>query len=200
MRSTLPLTKAASRSCTSIIAAEATAAERNNLASWLPYQRGRIADERSRPDPIGTFALIAVLFAAGHLVAEVTAAYLLEIRFQVVVPAPTNPHQFDKLVEHVIGDTIIEFQMSLAEALIVFAVQMVCLVTSGAVLRRKAVLLSVMLGAAGDLLRWPIPLLWGSSEARDWTIALSFAAVAAGTLFVRGIWERGHWQGPVTSG
>ena len=114
--------------------------------------------------------------------------------------SPANPHQFDKLVEHVISDTIIEFQMSLAEAVIVFAVQMVCLAIVRAVLRRKAVLLSLILGAGSDLLRWGIFAFYGHSEVRDWTIALSFAVVAAVALFIRGVWENGRLRAPVEIG
>jgi hypothetical protein len=151
----------------------------------LPYQRRRVLDERSRLDPVGTFALCALLFSCGHIVAEVTAAYLLEVRFQVVVPRPTNPHQFDKLIEQVIGDTIIEVVMATAEAVVVFATQMACLVVSGAVLRRKAFLYALSFGAASDLLRWgyphPIP------EARQWAIAVSLAVMAGCVLFLRGV-------------
>lgn len=164
------------------------------MTPLLPYQRRRVLDERSRLDPVGTFALCALLFSCGHIVAELTAAYLLEVRFQVVVPRPANPHQFDKLIEQVIGDTIIEVVMATTEAVVVFATQSICLAISGCVLRRKALLYALSLGATSDLLRWG----WGISaqykvagfrltEARQWAIAVSLAVMAGCVLFLRGV-------------
>ena len=162
------------------------------MTPLVPYQRRRVLDERSRLDPIGTFALCALLFSCGHIVAEVTAAYLLEVRFQVVVPRPTNPHQFDKLIEQVIGDTIIEVVMAAAEAVIVFATQMICLAISGRTLRRKALLYAISFGITSDLLRWGISALYKAggfrfTEGRQWAIALLLAVVAGSVLFLRAV-------------
>ena len=156
--------------------------EREVLSYAEPRQRVLPADS------IGKLVVLALVFAGSHWITEAFTAIQLELVHKVVVPVMTHPDDMDRLRFKVLRDLIIEAEIAIRAAIIVFVGEIIIHFKFRWPLRKWAGLWAILGGVGFCWTRWAIDLTtryYGIDfpEQADWVVVLALSLFVSVALF-----------------